>query len=227
MNNFDLSIYNFIYGLNSPGLTMFMRVISSLGSAIVIITALLCIFLLFKDKKIFLQFFTLTFITKVINHIIKIIVKRDRPSVLTSISVESGYSFPSAHTMVSTVFYGFMIYLIMKNIKNKKLKNTLAVILSLVILLIGISRIYLGVHYATDVIFGFIFGLIILFIFVKLVYRKSIKNISFETINNSNNSSYEKEPEHNVSEKNITKANSKIEHRSNKKISKKISKKIK
>ena len=175
-----------------------------------------------KDKKIFLQFFTLTFITKVINHIIKIIVKRDRPSVLTSISVESGYSFPSAHTMVSTVFYGFMIYLIMKNIKNKKLKNTLAVILSLVILLIGISRIYLGVHYATDVIFGFIFGLIILFIFVKLVYRKSIKNISFETINNSNNSSYEKEPEHSVSEKTITKANSKIKHRSNKKISKKI-----
>ena len=70
--------------------------------------------------------------------------------------------------------------------------------------------------------FGFIFGLIILFIFVQLVYRKSIKNISFETINNSNNSSYEKEPEHNVSEKNITKANSKIKHRSNKKISKKI-----
>lgn len=222
MNNFDLTIYNFIYGLHSPFLTMFMRIISSLGSVIVIITALLCIFLLFKDKKIFLQFFTLTFITKVINHIIKIIVKRDRPSVLTSISVESGYSFPSAHTMVSTVFYGFMIYLIMKNIKNKKLKNTLAVILSLVILLIGISRIYLGVHYATDVIFGFIFGLIILFIFVKLAYRKSIKNISFETINNSNNSSYEKEPEHNVIEKNITKANSKIKHRSSKKISKKI-----
>ena len=188
MNNFDLSIYNFIYGLNSPGLTMFMRVISSLGSAIVIITALLCIFLLFKDKKIFLQFFTLTIVTKVINHIIKIIVKRERPNVLTSISVESGYSFPSAHTMISTVFYGFIIYLIMKNVKNKKIKNIFIISLFIIIFLIGISRIYLGVHYATDVIFGFIFGFIILFIFINLIYKKSRKNISFELNNDSKKS---------------------------------------
>ena len=186
MNNFDLSIYNFIYGFNSPGLTMFMRVISSLGSAIVIITALLCIFLLFKDKKIFLQFFTLTIVTKVINHIIKIIVKRERPNVLTSISVESGYSFPSAHTMISTVFYGFIIYLIMKNVKNKKIKNISIISLFIIIFLIGISRIYLGVHYATDVIFGFLFGFIILFIFINLIYKKSRKNISFELNNDSN-----------------------------------------
>ena len=188
MNNFDLSIYNFIYGLNSPGLTMCMRVISSLGSAIVIITALLCIFLLFKDKKIFLQFFTLTIVTKVINHIIKIIVKRERPNVLTSISVESGYSFPSAHTMISTVFYGFIIYLIMKNVKNKKIKNISIISLFIIIFLIGISRIYLGVHYATDVIFGFIFGFIILFIFINLIYKKSRKNISFELNNDSKKS---------------------------------------
>ena len=188
MNNFDLSIYNFIYGLNSPGLTMFMRVISSLGSAIVIITALLCIFLLFKDKKIFLQFFTLTIVTKVINHIIKIIVKRERPNVLTSISVESGYSFPSAHTMISTVFYGFIIYLIIKNIKNKKIKNISIISLFIIIFLIGISRIYLGVHYATDVIFGFLFGFIILFIFINLIYKKSRKNISFELNNDSKKS---------------------------------------
>lgn len=188
MNNFDLSIYNFIYGLNSPGLTMFMRVISSLGSAIVIITALLCIFLLFKDKKIFLQFFTLTIVAKVINHIIKIIVKRERPNVLTSISVESGYSFPSAHTMISTVFYGFIIYLIMKNVKNKKIKNISIISLFIIIFLIGISRIYLGVHYATDVIFGFLFGFIILFIFINLIYKKSRKNISFELNNDSKKS---------------------------------------
>lgn len=188
MNNFDLSIYNFIYGLNSPGLTMFMRVISSLGSAIVIITALLCIFLLFKDKKIFLQFFTLTIVTKVINHIIKIIVKRERPNVLTSLSVESGYSFPSAHTMISTVFYGFIIYLIMKNVKNKKIKNISIISLFIIIFLIGISRIYLGVHYATDVIFGFLFGFIILFIFINLIYKKSRKNISFELNNDSKKS---------------------------------------
>ena len=192
MNVFDLSIYNFIFSFSSTPFTMFMRVISSFASPIVIITALLCIFLLFKDKKIFLQFFTLTFFTKVINYIIKIIVKRERPNLITTISTETGYSFPSAHVMVSTVFYGFMIYLIMKNVKNKKIKNISISILSLLIILIGISRIYLGVHYATDVIFGFVFGLIILLVFIKLIHKKSKKNISFEINNNSKNTSSKK-----------------------------------
>lgn len=209
MNIFDLSIYNFIFSFHSSAFTMFMRIISSLASPIVLITALLCIFFLFKDKRIFLQFFTVTFFAKAINLLIKTIIKRPRPSLATTISIETGYSFPSAHAMVGTVFYGFIIYLIRKNVKNKKIKNLVTLLLSIIIFLIGISRIYLGVHYATDVIAGFIFGLLILFIFIKLVYKKSEKNISLsiseKTKKSNTNSKISNNKSKTISSKNKTK----------------------
>ena len=88
---------------------------------------------------------------------------------------ESGYSFPSGHSMVATGFYGFLIYLIYKEVKNKKIKYPLIVFLSILILLIGISRIYLGAHYATDVIGGWIIGAVYLAFFIKYGYKKIVK----------------------------------------------------
>ena len=173
MNPFDLNIYNFIFSLQSTWFTLFMRVISSLASATVIITTLICILVLFKNKKVFYNFAGIALISKIINVIIKNTVKRPRPDVLFRLSFESGYSFPSAHTMVATCFYGFIIYLILNQVKNKKIKNISTLLLSLLIFLIGISRIYLGVHYATDVIAGFIFGIIVLVLFIKLIYLKN------------------------------------------------------
>ena len=85
---------------------------------------------------------------------------------------EGGYSFPSGHAMVSFGFYGFLIYLAYKKINNKKIKYPLIISLALLILLIGISRIYLGVHYATDIIGGFIIGFIYLIVFIKYFYNK-------------------------------------------------------
>ena len=75
--------------------------------------------------------------------------------------------------MVSTGFYGLLIYLIYKNVENKKIKYPLIVALSILILLIGISRVYLGAHYATDVIGGWIIGILYLVIFIKYVQNKA------------------------------------------------------
>ena len=77
--------------------------------------------------------------------------------------------------MVATGFYGFLIYLIYKEVKNKKIKYPLIVFLSILILLIGISRIYLGAHYATDVIGGWIIGAVYLAFFIKYGYKKIAK----------------------------------------------------
>lgn len=78
--------------------------------------------------------------------------------------------------MVAIGFYGFLIYLIYKKIENKKIKYPLIGLLTVLILLIGISRIYLGVHYATDVLGGFIIGFIYLTLFIKYMYKnKRIK----------------------------------------------------
>lgn len=73
--------------------------------------------------------------------------------------------------MVAMGFYGFLIYLTYMNIKNKKIKYPLIIFLSILILLIGISRIYLGVHYATDIIGGFIIGIIYLTLYIKYLYK--------------------------------------------------------
>ena len=74
--------------------------------------------------------------------------------------------------MISMAFYGFLIYLIYKNIKNKYLKTTLIIILSLLIIAIGISRIYLGVHYVSDVIGGFLISISYLIVYIKLIKKK-------------------------------------------------------
>src|SRR5699024_2347709 len=90
-----------------------------------------------------------------LNYVLKILFSRNRPADINLI-VETGFSFPSGHAMMSLGIYGFLIYLLLLSDKNKISKIIGTCFLILLIFLIGISRIYLGVHYATDVIAGFI-----------------------------------------------------------------------
>ena len=103
-----------------------------------------------------------------LNQILKRIVQRPRPTEYRLIE-ENGYSFPSGHSMVSAAFYGFFLYLIFKNVKNKYIKWSSISFLSLLIILIGISRIYLGVHYTSDVMAGFVISISYLVIFTSIV----------------------------------------------------------
>lgn len=167
---FDLPIYQLIistFGL-SPNMITAMRLITTLGSTIVIITGILCTAVLFKDKKYFKTFVIANALGVVLNNIIKIIVRRKRPENTFIFTNETTYSFPSGHSMMSMIFYGLLIYYVCKFVKNKKLKVLLVSILSLIILLVGISRIYLGVHYATDVLGGYLFGIVYLILFIKI-----------------------------------------------------------
>jgi len=99
---------------------------------------------------------------------------RPRPTEYRIID-ESGYSFPSGHSMVSMAFYGFLIYLVYKKVENKYVKWLLCTLLSILILLIGVSRIYLGVHYASDVIGGFCFSIVYLIVFVRVIEGKILE----------------------------------------------------
>ena len=76
--------------------------------------------------------------------------------------------------MMSMIFYGLLIYYVTKFVKKKWLKNTLVGILSAIILFVGISRIYLGVHYVTDVLAGYIVGTIYLVFFIKFLKKKKL-----------------------------------------------------
>ena len=110
-----------------------------------------------------------------VNQVIKHIIRRPRPNVLRLVE-ESGYSFPSGHSMVSMAFYGIIIYLVYKNVSNKYLKWILIILLSLLILSIGFSRIYVGVHYFTDVAGGFLLGLAYLIIYINICNKRIGKN---------------------------------------------------
>ena len=147
------------------------KFITNFGGVIgvIIIAIIVSSLLIIKKKKLmgFLIWVNLAS-SALLNQILKRLVQRPRPTEYRLIE-ENGYSFPSGHSMVSAAFYGFFIYLIFKNVKNKRVKWLSISFLSVLIFLIGISRIYLGVHYTSDVIAGFVISLSYLVIFTSIV----------------------------------------------------------
>ena len=154
LDDFDILIYTFTTNFKSYFLTFFFLFISFLASPPTLIIVSLLLFIVFKNQKYgLLSLLNLIFIV-LLNQGLKIFFSRERPFDWMIIN-EKGFSFPSGHAMVAAAFYGIIIYLIWKSNTTKKRKIALTVFLCLLIFFIGISRIYLGVHYASDVIAGF------------------------------------------------------------------------
>lgn len=148
--NYDVIGYGIISKyLISDTLTPFVKWITWFGSATALI--LITLFIIKKNKQVgFLVGCNLIIIT-ILNQVLKLIIQRPRPDEYRIIDA-SGYSFPSGHSMISMAFYGFIIYLICKYVNNKILKYFLIGLLGSLIILIGVSRVYLGVHYVSDVL---------------------------------------------------------------------------
>lgn len=150
---FDSSIYDALIRFRCSFLDKFFKIITWFGNPVTIIGVVVIFIAIFRNKDSLLL--TISALDSVIvNTIIKHIVKRDRPNILRLVS-ESGYSFPSGHAMIAVCVYGFLFYLAMIRIKNKYLRWVSCFILGFLILGIGISRIYVGVHYASDIIAGY------------------------------------------------------------------------
>ena len=150
--------------------TPIAKFITNFGGAIFLISIAIILFVAIKNKKTGATVVTNLVIITIINQLLKRILQRPRPEEFRIIN-ETGYSFPSGHSMVSMAFYGYLIYLIYKNVKNKYLKWTLIVLLSVLICAIGISRIYLGVHYTSDVLAGFLISISYLVIYISVVNK--------------------------------------------------------
>lgn len=150
--------------------TPIAKFITNFGGAIFLITLTVILFILIKNKKIGLSIFSNLIIITVLNQLLKRILQRPRPTEFRIIE-ETGYSFPSGHSMVSMAFYGYLIYLIYKYVKNKYIKWIYIIALSILICFIGISRIYLGVHYTSDVLGGFLLSISYLIIYVSVVNK--------------------------------------------------------
>ena len=167
----DKIVYDFICdNFMSERMTNIVKILTSLGSALVVIILTIVLFMAIKNKRIAVSIVINLIVITILNNHLKIIFLRPRPNV-NNLILESGYSFPSGHSSTSMAFYGYLIYLIYKYVNNKKIKISLIIFLSLVIVAIGLSRIYLGVHYASDVLGGFLLAIVYLIIFITITNK--------------------------------------------------------
>ena len=148
LSSLDKNIYEKIILYKSKELTEIIKVITMFGGflAVLIISNVI----MFIDNKKGLFFLLNAFILLVLNTILKNVFMIDRPSGINLV-VENGYSFPSAHSMISVGIYGLVIiYLHNINI-NKHVRKVLTFIASIIIIVVPLSRVYLGVHFFSDV----------------------------------------------------------------------------
>lgn len=155
----DTALSHAAYSLRSPVLTGIMHAVSFLGNEFIIITGgIIALFLIVKRHKREATFFFLTvFSGFLLNSLLKYLLKIPRPTI-DPLYIEMFYSFPSGHAMNSFIFYGTLAYLTYHLTHNKKISLTVTFLSVILIFLIGFSRIYLGVHYPSDVIGGFLAG---------------------------------------------------------------------
>ena len=146
------------------------KFITNFGGAIFLIVLTIILLISIKNKKIGLSIFSNLAIITILNQLLKRVLQRPRPTEYRIIE-ETGYSFPSGHSMISMAFYGYLIYLIYKYVENKYVKWILISLLIVLICLIGVSRIYLGVHYTSDVLGGFLISISYLVIYISAVNK--------------------------------------------------------
>ena len=155
--NFDLNIANCIKKIVNNRFTIVFIMITNLVAVYIPILIGMCMFIKKRKELIILGLIMLS--TGIFTLAIKTLIARPRP-LAAIVSIPKNYSFPSGHTLISTVFYLTLAYMLVNN-KNKNEKKLTYFYMFLLILSVGFSRIYLGVHFFTDVTFGLIYGLLI------------------------------------------------------------------
>ena len=158
----DILVTDFMAALHQPGILTAMVILTETGSV-----WWFTFFSLFVAGVLWWlqhsQWSILYFLLAIgggglLNWSLKLFFERERPNILLEYEA-SGYSFPSGHAMGALIFYGFIYYLVQKSEVPRRLKALLSLVLLMLIFIIGFSRIYLGVHYLTDVIAGYMAGL--------------------------------------------------------------------
>ena len=172
--DFDNYVYNLVTSNMSDGLTSFYKVCTFLGSTLFMV--LLClvlfiVFIIFKRKDIAFIEASVLIISTILNNVIKLIIRRERPEVLKLV-IEKSFSFPSGHTMASVSMYGILIYIVNKSNLAKKYKIVISIILGIIPILVMLSRIYLGAHFASDVIGATLVSTILLLVSTSIIDKK-------------------------------------------------------
>lgn len=174
---FDEVTRTAVHQLASPAMTTAMRGISFLGSTLFLTLATIAVVVSFAVKKWGREakLFGITMGgAGLLNISLKLAFKRERPVPFFDLLPPETYSFPSGHSLTSCVFFGALAAILSARIKRKRPRMLLWIVATTMFLLIGLSRIYLGVHHTTDVIAGFAAALIWILVvrFVELQLRR-------------------------------------------------------
>ena len=160
-----------VHQLASPAMTTAMRGISFLGSMLFLTIATAAVIIWFATRRWGREarLFAITMIgASTLNISLKLAFKRARPEPFFDLLPPESYSFPSGHALTSACFYGAFAALITARIKSRRTRVLIWIVCTITFVLIGLSRIYLGVHHTTDVIAGFAAAFIWIFV-VRLV----------------------------------------------------------
>lgn len=163
IKTFDASVTEEVTSYRQPILTDYFTTVTYIGDvygyAVVLALTIIISRLVFKRWKYVVQISFVLVLSAISNLILKRFFDRARPEAEHLVVVKT-LSYPSGHAMSAMAFYGFVIYLFYKYIKNPFLKILAILLTGILILSIGVSRIYLGVHFPSDIIGGFIAGFI-------------------------------------------------------------------
>ena len=160
---FDEAVREFVHGFAFPALTSVMQSASFLGSTLflVIFGVMIVIALYWRKHRRGAILFTITTVgSSILLTALKFAFKRVRPEPFFDTILPASYSFPSGHSLASFCFYGALAVILTTRIKSVWLKIIVWISAITMITLVGISRIYLGVHHPSDVVAGYAVGLI-------------------------------------------------------------------
>lgn len=161
--NFDDAVRNSFQQIASPPLTAWMKFFSFVGSPLVLTilgAAIVIAFFVLKWKRGLILFLMTMAGEVLLSWTLKGFFRRARPEAFFDYPLPSSFSFPSGHALGSLCFFGILAWLVTARLENKLLKICVWTTAVFLILAIGLSRIYLGVHFPSDVIAGYTTGLI-------------------------------------------------------------------
>ena len=160
---FDESVRGFVHSFANPFLTEIMRAASFMGSTVFLFLLGLVIVVVLYLKKYrhgAILFAITTLGASALLSLLKLAFRRARPEPFFETILPASYSFPSGHSLGSFCFYLALAAILTNRAESLWLKYLIWTIAGALVLLIGISRIYLGVHYPSDVLAGFVIGFI-------------------------------------------------------------------
>ncbi len=178
----DQGTFDVLHSLRSPALNHTFTVITQLGSApaYIILIPAIGLWLYYRGHRwdTSIQSSIVLISSFLLNVTLKYFVARPRPIGELRLVEAFSYSYPSGHSMSAMALYGFLIYLVYKHLNFGLLRAITVSFLAMLIISIGISRVYLGVHYATDILAGFVVGLFWLMTCIIIIrsvefYRKN------------------------------------------------------